>query len=68
MNTGKIIFHCVSCQEKAITVAFLPFGNVPVCEKHYQEYEEEGRKYLPWDERLVANRLYINGFKLGVIK
>ncbi len=46
------ILVCVLCGEKAITTA----AHIPVCEKHWQEYDEEGQQYLtyrPFFERLL---------------
>lgn len=38
---------CVVCGEIAVTTA----AHYPVCEKHWREYDEEGRQYLPDDQR-----------------
>jgi hypothetical protein len=35
---------CVLCDQDAITTA----AQIPVCLKHYNEYAEEGRKYLSY--------------------
>lgn len=42
---------CVLCDQKAVTTA----AHIPVCERHWKLYDEEGRKYLayrPFYEKL----------------
>ena len=44
---------CVICDDRAITTA----GQYPVCNKHYYEYQEEGRKGLPDSQRKVWQKI-----------
>ncbi len=53
---------CVLCGSAAVTTAL----HIPVCKKHFREYEEEAKQYLPDHRRKFYYRLVENigpGFK-----
>jgi len=45
--------ECVICGDRAITTA----GHYPVCGKHYNAYQAEGRKNLPDNQRVVWQQI-----------
>lgn len=44
---------CVLCCSEAVTTA----AQIPVCKEHYAAYQKEGRKCLPFSERVVYQKL-----------
>ncbi len=44
---------CVLCDETAITTAV----QIPVCRKHYKQYADEAKLYLPEHERTFYKKL-----------
>lgn len=52
---------CVMCGKPAHTTA----AQIPVCEKHWDEYRTEARQYLPADERKVWMRLQAENERRG---
>jgi hypothetical protein len=49
----KTFVKCKLCDKEAITTAV----HIPVCKEHDDEYQEEGRKYLPDHSRPFLQRL-----------
>jgi len=44
---------CVLCGKAAITAA----AHIPVCGYHFGQYQAEGKKYLPYYERVIFHKL-----------
>lgn len=51
--------ECVVCGDRAMATA----GQYPVCIAHHNAYQEEGRKYLPDDQRVVWQQIQQAGSK-----
>lgn len=51
MNGQKA--QCVLCNEQAVTTA----AGILVCSKCHDDYQAEGRQYLPFGQRVVYQRL-----------
>lgn len=51
--------ECVVCGDRAFSTA----GQYPVCNVHHNAYVEEGRKYLPDDQRVVWQQIQRAGDK-----
>jgi hypothetical protein len=54
-NAGCVrrLVSCVACNSEAATTA----AQIPVCEKHWQEYKAEAEQYLPLPQRKIYLKL-----------
>jgi len=48
---------CVICGSKSVTIVRYESKTRHVCKEHHKEYQEEGRKYLPFHERVVLQKI-----------